>query len=133
MYGYHNSNYCHPAVQYRTFQQPQRYRWDGVTYNPRADVYEDKDTYRIELEMPGTSKENISVKLKEGNVVAIKGEIFKNAAEEGKERELKRRYMKNYELTKAIDAERIEAKYENGLLVVTLHKLVPSETKITIN
>jgi HSP20 family protein len=70
----------------------------------------------VELALPGYTKEDVSVEV-EGHTLTIAAEITKEDATY-----FKKSFKKVYELPDEVDAEKIEAKLENGLLELTMGK-----------
>ena len=94
-------------------------------WTPTVDVFEDKENLKIVMELPGVTPEDVKISL-ENQVLTIQGEK-RQVAEESSERW--HRYERSYgsfermfTLPSSVDAERIQAKVENGLLTVTLPK-----------
>lgn len=109
------------------------------TFNPGVDVYEDKENIYIELEVPGIAKEELKLSLNE-NVLTVKGE--KKSAEKNEDKKYfwcERNYgefSRSFRLPKEIAADKIEAKYDNGVLTVVVPKaqpVKPEEKFISIN
>lgn len=101
--------------------------WNGRTvaqrWAPACDVLEDKENLKIVLELPGVKPEDVKISL-ENQVLTIQGEK-KQVAEESSERW--HRYERSYgsfqrmfTLPSTVDAERIQATVDNGVLTVTL-------------
>jgi HSP20 family protein len=95
---------------------------DGA-FTPAADVEETDDAFILELELPGVRKEDISVEVA-GPRVAVRGE-----RKERERRGVLRRKSRvtgtfHYEVTLPgeIDADRIEARLEDGVLTVRVPK-----------
>ena len=90
---------------------------------PEVNIFETKDGYVVEAEMPGVSKEGLEITL-EGNEIAIVGHR-KNDVATGtplfRERSLAD-YRRVFELDPAIDASKIAAKMDQGVLTLTLPK-----------
>lgn len=90
---------------------------------PEVNIYETKDGYMLEAEMPGVGKDGLEVTL-EGNEMTIVGHR-KNDSVAGtplfRERGLTD-YKRVFELDPAIDTTRISAKMDQGLLLLTLPK-----------
>jgi len=90
----------------------------------KMDVTRKDDTYSVKAEMPGVSKDDIHVSV-EGNEVTISGEI-KREKEEKKGEEVVRseRYYgkvsRGFSLPQEIDAGKVDAKYADGVLNLTL-------------
>ena len=91
--------------------------------SPEVNIFETKDGYLLEAEMPGVSKEGLEITL-EGNEITIVGHR-KNEVVAGsplfRERALAD-YRRVFELDPAIDTARITAKMEQGVLNLTLPK-----------
>ena len=90
---------------------------------PAVNIFETKDGYLVEAEMPGVSKDGLEITL-EGNEITIVGHRH-NEVTTGiplfRERNLAD-YRRVFELDPAIDAKRIAAKMDQGILTLTLPK-----------
>jgi HSP20 family protein len=92
----------------------------------KLDVAEDDKAYRISAEIPGVKKEDIKVSV-DGSAVSISAEVRKEKEEKQGERVIhSERYYgsvaRSFTLAQAIDEAAAEAKYENGVLKLTLPK-----------
>jgi len=90
---------------------------------PVVNIFETKDGYALEAEMPGVNKDGMEITL-EGNEITILG---RRAAEPTSGEVLFRErsaadYRRVFELDPAIDTGRISAKMEQGMLLLTLPK-----------
>jgi HSP20 family protein len=90
-----------------------------------TDVTEDADGIQISLELPGVSAEDVRLSL-ENNILTIRGEK-KNYSDRKDER--LHRYERTYGtfertfvLPSTVDPERIEARHENGVLLIGIPK-----------
>jgi HSP20 family protein len=76
-------------------------------------------------EIPGVEAENIDVKV-QGNVLTIKGERLREHEEEDENfHRIERSYgsfFRSLKLPSEVDAEKIDASYEKGVLRITLSK-----------
>lgn len=104
----------------------------------RIDVKEDEKSYTVHAEIPGVKKDDIHVTI-DNDQIAISAETRKeNEVREG-ERVLRseRYYGKVYRaftLGQAVDEETAVAKYNDGVLELTLPKKVAvSSKRLTIN
>ena len=90
---------------------------------PEVNIFETKEGYVLEAEMPGVNKEGLEITL-EGNEITIVGHR-KNEVVSGnplfRERTLAD-YRRVFELDPAIDTAKISAKMEQGVLNLTLPK-----------
>lgn len=92
----------------------------------KLDVTEDDKAYHVKAELPGVRKEDIAVEI-DGNEVFLSAEVKRES--ERKEGETvvhsERYYGKQYRsftLGGDIDRDKAEAKFENGILDLTLPK-----------
>ena len=92
---------------------------------PSVDVFEDKESLKIVAELPGLKPEDVKITL-ENSTLTLRGEK-KQVAEEKTERV--HRYERSYgsfersfSLPNTVDAEKVAAAFENGVLTVTLPK-----------
>lgn len=94
---------------------------------PETDVIETEKEIRVVTEMPGLRSEDIEVDV-EHNVLTIRGEKREERAEGeqgGKYHLAERRYgtfARSFVLPRDVDAERIEAGFDNGVLTVRIPK-----------
>ena len=90
---------------------------------PHVNIFEIKDGYVLEAEMPGVNKDGLEVLL-EGTELTIVGNRAPDAvAAELVYRESKPvNFRRVFELDPAIDTQKISAKMEHGLLTLTLPK-----------
>ena len=90
---------------------------------PAATVLENADGYTLEVEMPGVSKENLEMWI-ENNELTILGRRSMPSVEgtlihrESRQENFRRAF----ELDPSIDAEKISAKIEQGVVTLTLPK-----------
>ena len=105
----------------------------GYSLNPKIDISEDEKNIYIEAEIPGIKKEEIKVKL-EDKKLTISGEKKDIQPEEiNKKYHVRERifgtFNKEFILKADIDRDSINAGFENGLLTVTIGKIVPQKTE----
>ncbi|MCK6426012.1 MAG: Hsp20/alpha crystallin family protein [Burkholderiaceae bacterium] len=114
-------------------QRMKRSHWPALRLpdEMRVDVTETEQAYTVRAELPGARREDIAVKI-EGNRVSIDAEIKEEKKEEtqGKNdgervlvRELYRGSMSRaFTLPHDIDDQQAGAKFENGILTLTMPK-----------
>ena len=99
----------------------------------RLDVQETDQAYQVKADMPGVNKEDIQVAI-EGNHVTIQAQTAeeKEEKQEGKlvrrERYVGQQY-RSFSLAQEIDEQGAEARYENGVLSLTLPKRTGGASK----
>jgi HSP20 family protein len=90
---------------------------------PEVNIFEEKDGYTLEAEMPGVNKDGLEVLL-EGNELTIVGHR-QSVKAEGKlvfRESQSADFRRVFELDPAIDTSRIVAKMNQGVLTLTLPK-----------
>ncbi|HOT88653.1 MAG TPA: Hsp20/alpha crystallin family protein [Bacteroidales bacterium] len=98
---------------------------------PKVDIRETDKEYILEAEIPGLNKDQVSVEVKD-NSLFIKGEKRNETQKDGKYnvREIKRSsFIRSFALDENIDVDKISAKFENGMLEVTVPKKVKTPIK----
>ena len=105
-----------PAVNQDSVQPP-----EYIT--PDVNIFETKEGYVLEAEMPGVNKEGLEIML-EGNELTIHGHRNVEALSGDKLFcECSRAdYRRVFELDPAIDSARISARMDQGILTLTLPK-----------
>lgn len=111
---------------------------DYVTgsWMPAVDVRESKDALEIQAELPGIDPKDVTVSV-EGGVLTIKGSRqFEKATEGETYHRVERAYgsfERSFTLPTNVDPGRIDAKFRQGLLLLTLPKREEAKPKaITI-
>ena len=99
---------------------------------PVADIYEDDNSVRLMIEMPGLSENEESVQL-ENNILSVIGERkLPNEEEIRRFNRIERCYgemTRSFTIGPIIDQEAIDATMDKGMLVVTLPKREESKAK----
>ena len=90
---------------------------------PEVNVFETRDGYVVEAEMPGVNKEGVEVTLEDGELTII----GHRAASETKLETVYREssdadYRRVFELDATVDTARVDARVEQGVLRVHLPK-----------
>ncbi len=90
-----------------------------------VNVYEDDKKVVLEIALPGVDKKDVDIQLNE-DLLEIKV-VRKEEREEKDENYIRREFdftsfERSFHIPDSIDAKKIEAKFENGVLYVTLPK-----------
>ena len=99
---------------------------------PVADIIEKDKSYDFEIELPGFSEDEIDVRI-EKNILTVKAE--KEIKEEEKKEdkhiisERVEKYYRSFMLPENADEEKIEAKFNNGILALEILKKEKKEPK----
>ncbi len=91
---------------------------------PLVDIYETKDDYYLVANMPGTTKDDVQVKIEEDSLVifgkvnydeVMNRKYILSETEPGN-------YYRKFRISESINDSGIEARYENGQLTLKLPK-----------
>jgi len=92
---------------------------------PPVNIHENENSYEVELSVPGRSKEDFKISLEQGllTISFEKKEENKTEGQKTLRREFSyQSFTRSFNLDETINAENIQAKYENGILNITLPK-----------
>ena len=92
---------------------------------PATNVWEDETAFYVEADLPGVTPEKLDITVKEGTRLTISGERKQidppNAVWHRQER-FSGQFSREMTLPAPVDADKVEAKSENGVLKLTLPK-----------
>jgi HSP20 family protein len=96
-----------------------------AVWAPRTDLIETEDNYRLQLDVPGLSKEDLTINYKD-NQLTISGERTSDRTGEGEEYVRVERsfgqFYRSFTLPRTVNAETITASYDNGVLTIHVPK-----------
>ncbi len=99
---------------------------------PAMDVSETEEMVLVKAELPGLDVNDIDVSII-GDRLSIKGEKRKETEREGEHFHSSERYygafQRSFQLPATVKIEQIEAKFEKGILTITLPKTEEAKTK----
>ncbi len=91
---------------------------------PDCDIVESDEAFKLLIDLPGLSKKEINLALKD-NVLTVKGERVISYAddEEAKRQERKRgAFARSFGIPKEVNAAEIKAAFKNGVLTISMPK-----------
>jgi len=102
------------------------------SFAPAVDVYEDEHNVTLKIEVPGIDEKDIDVRI-ESSTLTVHGErkIEKEEKEENYRR-VERQYgsfTRTFNLPPTVDAEKVQADYDKGVLNITLPKKAEAKPK----
>jgi HSP20 family protein len=102
------------------------------SWTPSVDVIETDDTIELKAELAGMDPKDINIEVQD-NVLTVSGERrFEEEVKEDKYYRIERRYgsfTRAIALPQTADESKIQAKYENGVLEVTIPKTEVAKPK----
>ena len=107
-----------------TFQFPRK--WENQNnWGLALDVVEKEDSYVVKASVPGVAPEDVEITLTD-NVLTIKGEIKEDKEDKQENYHLRERhygsFVRSITLPATVDADKVEATNEHGVLTLTLPK-----------
>lgn len=103
----------------------------------RLDVIERNGQYEVRAELPGAKKEDIAIEI-DGASVSISAKLNTQLERKAGERVLysertHESYARAFELPQAVDSGAADAKFEDGVLTLTLPKKdAPKSTRVSV-
>jgi len=91
---------------------------------PQANVSEDKESFKIELSVPGFSKDQIGIQF-QNNLLAVKGNVEEKSEEDLKylSREFGlKNFVRRFSVPRTVDTDLISAAFSNGILTIIVPK-----------
>ena len=126
------------ASFFQTFEPTGKEQLSAGSFVPPVDVYEDEQNLVLKLEIPGLNDEDINVSV-ENNTLTVQGERkFEKEEKEENFHRIERRYgsfTRTFKLPNTVDAEKVDAGYDKGILKITLAKRAeakPRQIKVGI-
>jgi len=131
----------------RVFSEPQKpasrqhnYNDDRTSFKPRTDVLEDAEKVYIQMELPGVNKENVKITVNSESILTISGNKPKNIPEQSniccRNERIFGDFRRSFQLPDTIDVEKINAKFDAGMLYISINKkieVMPKENIVNID
>lgn len=110
--------------------------WDGhrlsSEFNPACDLTETAEAYQVRMDVPGIKPDDIVVQVT-GDSVRISGERKEEKEEKGKTYHRVERHCGSFcemlQLPGAVNEEKVQAEFQDGVLTVTLPKSEATKTR----
>jgi HSP20 family protein len=103
-----------------------------AAFSPALDLVVEKDNVVVKADLPGLTKDDVTVTLQDG-YLAIRGEKKQETEKKEANYFLSERvhgsFTRSIELPSAVDAQKIEARFKDGVLTVTLPKAEEAKPK----
>jgi HSP20 family protein len=111
---------------------------NNTSFAPPVDVYEDEHSVNLKIEVPGVDEKDIDVQI-ENNVLTVHGERkFEKEEKQENFRRVERQYgsfTRTFTLPTTVDAEKVAASYDKGILKIALPKKAeakPKQIKVSV-
>lgn len=104
-------------------------------WSPAVDIYEDEKEIVIKADLPEVEEKDIDVHVDDGQMTIKAERKIENEEKKENYHRVERRYgsfMRSFALPETVDEEKIAAKYDKGVLKVTLPKTAKPKNARTI-
>ncbi len=99
---------------------------------PPVDVAQEEDRFRIHIDLPGVKREEIEITV-DGDTLTVKGEKKRESESKQDDTYRSERYYGSFSrsltLPAAVDANKIEARYKDGVLEIVIPKSEEAKPK----
>jgi HSP20 family protein len=115
---------------FKSMWRPVRFEMVAPAPSIKLELSETDDAYQVKAQIPGVNKDDIKVKI-DGDTVSISAETKQQKEEKKNGKVIKSEFQygaasRSFSLATDVDAAKAEAKYENGILQLTLPKKASS-------
>ncbi len=105
--------------------------------NMKCDIYEKDNTYHVEMDLPGFTKEEIKVECNKGTLVITASKEEKDEVKDDDKKYLRRersygKYSRSFYLGD-VDEDKIDAEFKNGTLTISVPKIDENGNKKIID
>jgi HSP20 family protein len=106
--------------------------WFAGAWSPPVDIFETDEALIMKAELPGFSKDDISIELKD-NTLIMKGERKRqDEVKEGNYHRMERMYgafQRSFMLPTTVEHDNVKASYKDGILELHLPKVQAAQPK----
>jgi len=105
----------------RLFEQPASAR----PWSPAVDIAEDENELTLTADLPGVKMEDLDIKIEDGVLTLTGNRRFENEEKKGGYHRIERAYgtfRRAFSLPDTVDADKVGARFDNGVLKVSLPK-----------
>ncbi|HHS12499.1 MAG TPA: Hsp20/alpha crystallin family protein [bacterium] len=103
-----------------------------MIWNPVVDISENEEEITVSAEVPGIKKDDIKITIQD-NVLTLSGEKTQEKEEKNKQFHRVERsfgsFQRSFSLPSSVSADKVKAKYKDGILMVVLPKSEESKPK----
>ena len=100
--------------------------WSGAAGSLPMDIYQTDDEIVVKASAPGLTADDLEVSIR-GETLSIRGEQKAEEVQEGARYHIRERRVESFSrsisLPTMVQAEKVKAEFENGILTLTLHKV----------
>lgn len=106
--------------------------YENAVWAPLTDISEDKDNYKLSIDLPGVKKDDVKISYNDGQITISGERKYEQEKKEEKYHRVERafgKYFRSFSLPKEIQPENITAEFKDGSLTVTVPKAEEAKPK----
>lgn len=99
-------------------------------WNPSIDLYETRDSFILEADLPGVKTEDVNVEVQNGDLVLEGQRAIEKKQSDGRFHTMERSsgyFIRQISLPESVDKNAIKAEFKDGVLRVILPKIAKKE------
>lgn len=113
-----------------SFAWPEEF--EGVDFSPPCNIRETEKEFIVEFDIPGIKKEDVKIEI-ENNRLSVSGERSDKREEKDSRHFLSETsygsFMRSFQLPSQVDENKVDARYSEGVLTVTVPKTATTKSK----
>ena len=117
---------------FNDFQFDRANETDSLVWMPRADLTEIEDSFVLSVDLPGIAPDDVDVTLEDDTLTISGKRDSTRELSEGRVHRIERsygRFLRTVRFSVPVDANGIDATFDNGVLTVTIPKAESSKPK----
>lgn len=105
-------------------------------FTPKVNIFETDKNLNVIFEIPGVKKEDVNITINDEGILTIKGDRKSNLENNNENYLIQEilfgEFSRSFKLPNNIDSENIKAKFNNGILEVSIPKVLPEDKEINV-
>ena len=106
--------------------------YENAVWMPLTDIYENKDNFSLKIDLPGIKKEDVKISFANGKLNISGERTQEEETKDAKSHRIERsygKYFRSFNLPELIQADKINAEFNNGQLTITIPKAEEAKPK----
>lgn len=103
---------------------------------PSVDIHEDEKAWTIDMDLPGLTKKDVSVKVRD-HVLTVSGKRETKTENIFRSERIAGAFSRSFNLPEEVNVDKIDGNFNNGVLTVTILRVKPvkkqNEIEVKIN
>ena len=106
--------------------------YENAVWMPLTDIYENKDNFSLKIDLPGIKKEDVKISFANGKLNISGERLQEEETKDATSHRIERsygKYFRSFNLPELIQADKINAEFNNGQLTITIPKAEEAKPK----